>query len=112
MRPHRSTIFASAVVASRRKYRAVAVGTPGSQVPVVCIELRPGVARSEWPRVEQELRALADANPVTNGIGRFLLHSRFPLDIRHNAKILRERLAAWAARRIATGAAGEAKEPR
>jgi hypothetical protein len=29
-----------------------------------------------------------------------LFHPAFPVDVRHNAKIFREQLAVWAARRI------------
>ncbi|HVF34792.1 MAG TPA: fatty acid CoA ligase family protein [Candidatus Saccharimonadia bacterium] len=78
----------------------VGIGPRGAQIPVVCIELAPGVPRGEFARIERELLALGAANPITNGISRFLLHSRFPVDIRHNAKIVRERLARWAAHRI------------
>jgi len=35
---------------------------------------------------------------LSTGIDRFLRHPGFPVDIRHNAKIGRETLAAWAAR--------------
>ena len=43
-----------------------------------------------------EMRRLAAANPLTAGISDFLLHPAFPVDIRHNAKIFREKLAVWA----------------
>ncbi len=46
-----------------------------------------------------EVRQLAAANPLTAAIHDFLLHPAFPVDIRHNAKIFREKLAVWAARR-------------
>jgi hypothetical protein len=32
----------------------------------------------------------------TRDISRFLIHPGFPVDIRHNAKIGREKLAVWA----------------
>ena len=34
-------------------------------------------------------------------IKTFLFHPAFPVDIRHNAKIFREKLAVWAARELA-----------
>ena len=37
----------------------------------------------------------------TRVIQTILFHPGFPVDIRHNAKIFREKLAAWAARRLA-----------
>jgi hypothetical protein len=45
-----------------------------------------------------EIRRLGGANPLTAGISDFLLHRGLPVDIRHNAKIFREKLAVWAAR--------------
>jgi hypothetical protein len=36
----------------------------------------------------------------TAKIDTFLCHPRFPVDIRHNAKIGREKLAAWATRQL------------
>ena len=34
-------------------------------------------------------------------ITTFLFHPAFPVDIRHNAKIFREKLAVWAAKELA-----------
>ena len=36
----------------------------------------------------------------TRRITRFLFHPAFPVDIRHNAKIGREKLARWAQKKI------------
>jgi hypothetical protein len=55
-----------------------------------------GVAAGEWPRIERELHVLAQTQPHTARVTRFLRHPKFPVDIRHNAKIGREKLAAWA----------------
>jgi hypothetical protein len=44
-----------------------------------------------------EIRRLGRASRLTAGIEDFLFHPAFPVDIRHNAKISREKLAAWAA---------------
>ena len=75
----------------------VGVGTP----PVICVELKEGCRRSDWPRVESELRELAAGAAHTRGIGTFLRYPRpFPVDVRHNSKIFREKLAAWAAKRV------------
>ncbi|RMH93158.1 peptide synthase [Lysobacter pythonis] len=71
-----------------------------ARAPVLCVELRVGVAAGEWPRIERELRARADGFVHTARVERFLRHpGRFPVDIRHNAKIGREKLALWAAAR-------------
>ncbi|MFL6591726.1 MAG: olefin beta-lactone synthetase [Luteimonas sp.] len=76
----------------------VGIGPRHAQVPVLCVELDAGVAKSEQARIVDELRHLADGFVHTSAIGTFLFHPRFPVDIRHNAKIGRETLAAWAAR--------------
>ncbi|KGO98876.1 olefin beta-lactone synthetase [Novilysobacter defluvii] len=78
----------------------VGLGRRGEQTPALCVELMPGVPENEWPVVAGELRAMAAAHPRTHAIERLLLHPGFPVDIRHNAKIGRERLAAWAARKL------------
>ena len=83
-----------------RRTALVGVGERGMQIPVLCVELAEGVATREWPRIESELRAIAGQHPHTAGIVRFLRHKRFPVDIRHNAKIGREKLAAWAAKQL------------
>ena len=68
--------------------------------PVLCVELLAGVARGKRAEVERELRALGAKNPETRNIKTFLFKTRFPVDIRHNAKIDRRALAHWAARRL------------
>ncbi len=82
-----------------RRTALVGVGEPGAQVPVLCVEMRAGLAKSEHPRVLAELRRLGQGFVHTARIERFLVHPGFPVDIRHNAKIGREQLAAWAAKR-------------
>ncbi len=52
-----------------------------------------GAARA----LARELRELALRHPHTAGIRRFFFHPRFPVDVRHNAKIHRLTLARWAA---------------
>lgn len=76
-----------------RRTALVGVGKLGSQLPVLCYELLPGAAAAT---VEPQLRALAATQPALAGIGHFLQHPAFPVDIRHNAKIGREKLALWA----------------
>jgi acyl-CoA synthetase (AMP-forming)/AMP-acid ligase II len=78
----------------------VGIGAPGNQRPVICIELEKGVAAGEQPRLREELFTLGQANPLTAGIADLLFHPAFPVDIRHNAKIFREKLAVWAAREL------------
>lgn len=85
-----------------RRTALVGVGAFGAQQPVLCVELAGGVPAREWPRIERELHELGAAYAHTARIARFLRHRKFPVDIRHNAKIGREKLAAWAAVRPVT----------
>ncbi|MGH8054865.1 MAG: olefin beta-lactone synthetase [Stenotrophomonas sp.] len=84
-------------VAGVRRTALVGVGAYGSQRPVLCYELLPG---ADVAGIEAHLRALAAAHPTLAGIAHFLQHPGFPVDIRHNAKIGREKLAIWAGERI------------
>jgi len=78
----------------------VGVGERGGQLPVLCVELEKGVPRGEEERIRQELLRLGSSYPHTAGIATILFHPAFPVDIRHNAKIFREKLAVWAERRL------------
>jgi acyl-CoA synthetase (AMP-forming)/AMP-acid ligase II len=76
----------------------VGIGLPGKQVPVLIVE---PLAKPKNPqRLLEELRAVAKSHPLTASIEHFLLHPSFPVDIRHNAKIFREKLAGWASEKI------------
>jgi acyl-CoA synthetase (AMP-forming)/AMP-acid ligase II len=78
----------------------VGMGAQGSQQPVLCVELGKGVKRGERERIRWELLALAAEYPHTRVVREVLFHPAFPVDIRHNAKIFREKLARWAAGRL------------
>jgi acyl-coenzyme A synthetase/AMP-(fatty) acid ligase len=79
----------------------VGIGAPGSQRPLLCVELKRGAGAKQWPRIADELRHLADGFVHTAKVAGFLHYPKpFPVDIRHNAKIGREKLAAWAAKNI------------
>ena len=80
----------------------VGVGEPGQQLPVLCVELEKGV-RANHEALSAELREIAGAHLHTATIDTFLFHPEFPVDIRHNAKIFREKLAVWAAGIIRKG---------
>lgn len=75
----------------------VGVGVQGRQEPVLCYELQAGVPANRRADVAVALQAIALGHAHTAGIQRFLCHPAFPVDIRHNAKIGREKLAVWAA---------------
>jgi olefin beta-lactone synthetase len=77
----------------------VGVGTPGSQVPVFVVEPWPKrfpTNSKQRRQLLQELGELASSHPLTRDVRNILLHRSLPVDIRHNAKIAREKLAVWA----------------
>lgn len=81
-----------------RRSALVGLGKPGKQLPLIVVEPRMPIRDEE--RFLAELRRLARANELTAAIETFLIHPDFPVDIRHNAKIFREKLAGWACRRL------------
>ncbi len=83
-----------------RRTALVGIGKAGAQTPVLCVELEAGAEAGRWTRIERELRTLGSTNDNTKRIEKFLLHPKFPVDVRHNAKIFREKLALWAAERV------------
>jgi len=83
-----------------RRTALVGVGAQGAQRPVLCVELGAGVSAGAFARIEAELRELGARHAHTARIETLLRHPRFPVDIRHNAKIGREKLAAWATERL------------
>jgi olefin beta-lactone synthetase len=74
----------------------VGVGPPGKTKPILCVEVKRPTSLAEWERLRGNLLILGKRNPITSEITTFLLHPSFPVDIRHNAKIFREKLATWA----------------
>lgn len=80
-------------------YRSALVGRGerGSQTPVILIE----PVKEHWPRDSEsvskltaELLDLAARNPLTRRIEEIIIRDKpLPVDIRHNSKIFRERLA-------------------
>jgi len=74
----------------------IGLGPRGQQRPAIVVETR--VRDSAEARgLARELRALALQHPHTAAIKVFYFHPRFPVDVRHNAKIHRRTLARWAA---------------
>lgn len=92
----------------------VGLGDPGTEIPVLCVELETGPSdvstdtsgRETSNRIDprdshavrdlfRELRRTALRYSHTQSIRRFILHRSFPVDIRHNSKIFRENLRDW-----------------
>jgi acyl-CoA synthetase (AMP-forming)/AMP-acid ligase II len=77
----------------------VGVSGPDGQLPVLCVELEKGI-RVDREKIRRELLEIGASHIHTHGITTILFHPGFPVDIRHNAKIFREKLSRWAARRL------------
>lgn len=81
----------------------VGVGSRPNQTPVIVVELHPEhspLSAADRRRLFDELATAASRHPHTAAIAHFLIHPGFPVDVRHNAKIAREKLARWAAGKI------------
>ena len=84
-------------------YRTALVGVYSSKkkttIPAIIIE-----PERNHPIPEKQLLAeakeLGAMSSLTNAIDHYLIHPDFPVDIRHNAKIFREKLAVWAAKQL------------
>jgi olefin beta-lactone synthetase len=93
--------------------RTALVGVTRNQqtVPVLCVELESRLPVAERPdrnvvalaQLREHLREIGSRHPHTRQIQEFLIHPGFPVDTRHNAKIFREKLGPWAARRLGCG---------
>jgi acyl-CoA synthetase (AMP-forming)/AMP-acid ligase II len=86
-----------------RRAALVGIGEAANQRPVIVVELKAQVGRTsagERAKLFEELRALGQACDHTRCIQDFLQHPGFPVDARHNAKIDREQLRRWAARKL------------
>ena len=75
----------------------IGLGSRGEQRPAMVIELNLPDSRA-CRAFARELRELGLKHPDTQSIKVFYFHPRFPVDVRHNAKIHRLTLAKWAAR--------------
>jgi len=79
----------------------VGVGKAGQQIPVLCVEPLDKPGRQRRERIRFDLLQIGRNHAVTKSITQILFHKSFPVDIRHNAKIGREKLARWATKRLA-----------
>lgn len=83
-------------------YRSALVGVAraGKVEPVLWVELQPSAKRADKSRLRAELLQLAANNPATERIQTILFHPDFPTDVRHNSKIIREKLARLAQKKL------------
>jgi len=78
----------------------VSVGTGSETIPVLCAELVDNPGKHRRQRIRTDLLQLAASNSNVRQIKTVLFHPGFPVDIRHNAKIGREKLSLWAAKKL------------
>jgi olefin beta-lactone synthetase len=81
----------------------VGVGAPGKQRPVIIAEPWPEHMPKERLAARKlltELRELGAKHSHTGAIETFFIHPSLPVDIRHNAKIFREKLTVWAEQKM------------
>ncbi len=75
----------------------IGLGSAGDQIPVILVELFPEFqprSTEERRAIEGELQNLAKRNPLTRRLERIGIRDEpLPVDIRHNSKIFREKLA-------------------
>jgi acyl-CoA synthetase (AMP-forming)/AMP-acid ligase II len=83
-----------------RRTALVALQRASGVEPAICVELEADRPAPEWSGLVAELAQLGAAYPHTREIHHFLRHPGFPVDIRHNAKIDREKLSVWATARL------------
>ncbi|MDJ0841080.1 MAG: fatty acid CoA ligase family protein [Acidobacteriota bacterium] len=76
----------------------VGVNRNGGVQPVLCVELDREAHVIDRETVRRELLRMGAEHEITRDIETILFHKGFPVDIRHNAKIFREKLALWAAK--------------
>lgn len=74
----------------------VGLGHRGSEKPLICVEPKRKLTPDEETQLFIDLKKLGEAFEHTRNIKLFMTHESFPVDIRHNAKIFREKLKAWA----------------
>ena len=79
-------------------YRSALVGAVVNnlKIPVICIELEEQFRKMDKNDIKKELYEIAQQFQITKPIKNILFHKSFPVDIRHNAKIFREKLTPWA----------------
>ncbi len=86
-------------------FRTALVGIKRDSViePVLCVELESCRRREPTAPLIKELLEFGAKHEHTESIKTILFHDAFPVDIRHNSKIFREKLAVWAEGKVGRG---------
>jgi len=85
-------VFRSALV-------AIPLSSGNDVIPAIIIEPEKK-SKIDEKQLIKELQIIGKSNSLTKEINHFLIHLNFPVDIRHNAKIFREKLSLWAAMQL------------
>ena len=83
-------------------FRSALVGIDSEdhyQTPVMIIEVHKPITRNVKDIIT-EIKTLCAEHPLLENVAQVLVHDSFPVDIRHNAKIFREKLAVWAQQQV------------
>jgi acyl-CoA synthetase (AMP-forming)/AMP-acid ligase II len=85
-------------------YRSALVGIKDCKeenetIPVIIVEPQKDRIITK-KQLLQEVKIRAAQSELTREIQHFLIHKSFPVDIRHNAKIFREKLAIWVQKKL------------
>ncbi|NNK14590.1 MAG: peptide synthase, partial [Desulfofustis sp.] len=83
-------------------FRSALVGIDSDQEyqkAIIIIELHKQSKR-QVEDIVTEVKEICAAHPMLETIEHVLVHDSFPVDIRHNAKIFREKLSVWAQQQV------------
>lgn len=83
-------------------FRSALVGVSTKEkkkTPVIIIELYKNCNKSK-SILRKEIMDIAHQSHLTRDIDYYFFHPDFPVDIRHNAKIFREKLCVWAKKKV------------
>lgn len=78
----------------------VGININNETIPVICVELEEECKNDDRKSIKIELLTIGAQFDQTKSIQHILFHHAFPVDIRHNAKIGREKLVIWAEKEI------------
>lgn len=86
-------------------FRSALVGIQrgGRMYPVLCVEREESHRKQATEALTRELLNLGQQHEQSRVIDTILYHDAFPVDIRHNSKIFREKLAVWAQGQVNRG---------
>lgn len=78
----------------------VGIGKQGNQRPVLIVE-READSPIQETKLTDSLARLLSKHACSDNVKTLLFNAQLPVDIRHNSKIYREKLAVWAAEQLA-----------